>query len=61
VVRDESVGAATRKQVAFLTHYAEAQCSRDVRKIAARLVSSARGGSADMGRFFRRIRDMVNE
>ncbi len=52
---DGTVGEATRRRVDFLTHYADSPCSRDVRKLAARLVSSGKGGEADVGRFFRRV------
>ncbi len=52
---DGTVGEATRRRVDFLTHYADAPCSRDVRKLAARLVSSGKGGEADVGRFFRQV------
>ncbi|MFO8008637.1 MAG: MinD/ParA family protein [Candidatus Brocadiia bacterium] len=55
VAWDDAVGQATRRQVDFLTHFSEADCSRDVRKLAARLVSSGKGGEQDMGRFFRNI------
>jgi flagellar biosynthesis protein FlhG len=61
VARDETVSEATKRQVAFLTHYSASPCSRDVRKIAARLVSAARGGSADMGRFFKAIGEVRDE
>ncbi|KPK66187.1 MAG: hypothetical protein AMK73_00855 [Planctomycetes bacterium SM23_32] len=61
VAWDETVVQAAKRQVAFATHYAGAPCSRDVRKLAARLVSSARGGSADMGRFFRSVSEVLNE
>lgn len=53
VAWDETVGEAVRRQVAFLTHYAASPCSRDVRKLAARLISSGRTGAASVGRFFR--------
>lgn len=60
VAWDETVSEATKRQVAFLTHYSASPCSRDVRKIAARLVSAARGSSADMGRFFKAFGEVVN-
>ena len=55
VAQDGTVGEATRRQVDFLTHYSGSDCSRDVRKIAARLVSSGADGEADPGRFFRKM------
>jgi flagellar biosynthesis protein FlhG len=55
VAWDGTVGEATRRRVDFLTHYAAAPCSRDVRKLAARLVSSRMGGGADVGRLFRQM------
>ncbi len=55
VARDETVALATRKQVDFLTHYSAAPCSRDVRKLAARLVSARQPGRQDMGRFLSRL------
>jgi flagellar biosynthesis protein FlhG len=55
VAWDETVGEATKRQVAFLTHYAGSPSSRDVRKIAARLLSASRGGTGDVGRFFKAI------
>jgi MinD-like ATPase involved in chromosome partitioning or flagellar assembly len=58
---DDTVSEATKRQVAFLTHYSASPCSRDVRKIAARLLSTARGGSADMGRFFRAVGEVGRE
>jgi flagellar biosynthesis protein FlhG len=58
---DDTVGEATRRQVAFLTHYAGSPCSRDVRKIAARIVSAARDGGADVGRFFKTIGEAADE
>jgi flagellar biosynthesis protein FlhG len=61
VAWDETVSEATKRQVAFLTHYSASACSRDVRKIAARLVSAERDGSADMGRFFRAVGEVMNE
>ncbi len=61
VARDETVGEATRRQVDFLTHYAESACSRDVRKIAARLVSTVGEGAEDLGRFFRRVLEPADE
>jgi flagellar biosynthesis protein FlhG len=61
VAWDETVSEATKRQVAFLTHYSASPCSRDVRKIAARLVSSPRGSSTDMGRFFRTMGEAMNE
>ncbi len=61
VCRDETVGLATRRQVDFLTHYTAAPCSRDVRKLAARLVSSHRPGAEGMGRFFKRMMEPSDE
>jgi flagellar biosynthesis protein FlhG len=61
VAWDETVSEATKRQVAFLTHYSGSACSRDVRKIAARLVSESRAGSTDMGRFFRRLGEAMDE
>jgi len=61
VARDDTVGEATRRRVDFLTHYASSPCSRDVRKLAARLVSSNRYGGADVGRFFRRMMEVADE
>jgi flagellar biosynthesis protein FlhG len=61
VVWDGTVGEATRRQVDFLTHYAGSPCSRDVRKIAARLVSSRLEGGKDMGRFFREMLETGHE
>jgi len=61
VAWDDTVSEATKRQVAFLTHYSASPCSRDVRKIAARLLSAARGGSADMGRFFRAVGEVGRE
>lgn len=58
---DETVSEATKRQVDFLTHYSAAACSRDVRKIAARLVSSRRSGGAEMGRFFKMIGGAAGE
>ncbi len=52
---DGTVGEATRRRVDFLTHYADAACTRDVRKLAARLISGGMGGDADVGRFFRQV------
>jgi flagellar biosynthesis protein FlhG len=61
VAWDDAVALATKRQVAFATHYAGSACSRDVRKIAARLVSSAGPGGADVGRFFRAVSEVLNE
>lgn len=61
VAWDDTVSEATKRQVAFLTHYSASPCSRDVRKIAARLVSAGHGGSADIGRFFRAIGEVGHE
>lgn len=61
VARDETVSEATKRQVAFLTHYANSPCSRDVRKIAARLISAGRGGTAGAGRFFRSMAGVDGE
>jgi flagellar biosynthesis protein FlhG len=58
---DDAVGQAARRQVAFLTHYAGSPCSRDVRKIAARIVSASRDGGADVGRFFRALGELTDE
>jgi len=55
VWRDETVELAVKRQVDFLTHYTAAACSRDVRKLAARLVSSRAPGAEGLGRFFRKI------
>ncbi len=55
VAADDIVSVAARRQVDFLTHYASAACSQDVRKLAARLVSSTGGGHRDMGRFFKKM------
>jgi flagellar biosynthesis protein FlhG len=61
VARDEIVSEATKRQVAFLTHYAGSPCSRDVRKIAARLISAGRGGRPDAGRFFQSLAGVSGE
>lgn len=61
VAEDGSVGEATRRQVDFLTHYAGSDCSRDVRKIAARLVSNGVEGETDMGRFFQKMMETADE
>jgi len=61
VERDETVSEATKRQVAFLTHYSASACSRDVRKIAARVISAGRGGSAGAGRFFRSMAGVSGE
>jgi flagellar biosynthesis protein FlhG len=61
VAWDGTVGEATRRRVDFLTHYASAPCSRDVRKLAARLVSSGQSGGSDVGRFFRQMMEVADE
>ncbi len=61
VVRDDTVTEASKRQVDFLTHYAGAPCTRDVRKIAARLVSSGPDGDSGRGRFFRRMMQIDDE
>ncbi|MFW6118987.1 MAG: MinD/ParA family protein [Planctomycetota bacterium] len=61
VAWDDTVGLATRKQVDFLTHYSAAPCSRDVRKLAARLVSARQPGRQDMGRFIRSLTEGADE
>ena len=61
VAWDEAVSEATKRRVAFLTHYSASPCSRDVRKIAARLISSGWGGSPDAGRFFRSMAGVNGE
>lgn len=61
VAWDNTVTEATRRQVDFLTHYSGSSCSRDVRKIAARLVSGQLEGSKDMGRFFREMLEVDGE
>lgn len=61
IVRDETVSEATKRQVDFLTHYAASPCTRDIRKIAARLVSSGPNGSAGVGRFFRQVMQIDDE
>ncbi len=58
---DGTVGEATRRRVDFLTHYADAPCTRDVRKLAARLISGSLGGEADVGRFFRQVMEGADE
>jgi flagellar biosynthesis protein FlhG len=64
VAWDGTVSEASKRRVDFLTHYATAPCSRDVRKLAARLISRPCGGpaaesadaaSTDPGRFFREM------
>jgi len=61
VARDETVSAATKRQVDFLTHYAHSPCSRDVRKIAARLLGRGRSGALEMGRFLQRMAGVGDE
>ena len=53
VARDPSVSQASKEQVDFLTHYSASPCSRDVRKIAARLLSAEGKSATSMCRFFR--------
>jgi len=53
VVQDDAVSTASQRQIVFVTHYTASPGSRDVRKIAARIVSAGLGGSLDVGRFFR--------
>jgi flagellar biosynthesis protein FlhG len=61
VAWDETVNIAVKQQVPFQTHFAASSCSRDMRKIAARLVSARQVGGADMGRFFSKIIEVPNE
>jgi flagellar biosynthesis protein FlhG len=61
VAWDGTVGEATRRRVDFLTHYAAAPCSRDVRKLAARLISSRTGSGAGVDRFFRQMMEAADE
>jgi flagellar biosynthesis protein FlhG len=61
VAWDDTVAAATKRQVDFLTHYSAAPCSRDIRKLAARLVSTGKPGQRDMGRFLRKMMEGSNE
>ena len=61
VAWDATVGEATRRQVDFLTHYADSSCTRDVRKIGARLMSAAQGGNGEVGRFFKRMMEKCDE
>ncbi len=58
---DDTVSVATKQQVDFLTHYASAPCSQDIRKLAARLVSAGRSGGEGVGRFFRKMMDPRDE
>lgn len=58
---DEAVSLACKRQVDFLTHYASAPCSRDIRKLAARLVSGSQSGQQDLGRFFRKMMEPADE
>jgi len=53
--RDEAVLRASKQQRDFLTHYAGSEVSRDLRKIAARLLSAGSDAANDLGRFFRQI------
>ena len=55
VAQDSTVGEASRRQVDFLTHYASSAPSRDVRKIAARLLSSTDQPEVKVGRFFKTL------
>jgi flagellar biosynthesis protein FlhG len=55
VAKDESVSEAAKRQVDFITHYTASPCSRDVRKIAARLLSEQGEAGASVGRFFRAL------
>jgi len=55
VARDDTVSEATKRQVDFLTHYESSACTRDMKKIAARLVSAGRGGCGNVGRFFEKM------
>ncbi len=61
VVHDDTVTEAAKRQVDFMTYYSGAPCSRDVKKLAARLVSSERAEGTDMGRLFRSIGGGVDE
>lgn len=58
---DDTVSLATRQHVDFLTHYATAPCSQDIRKLAARLVSARHSGGTGPGRFFHRVMDPRDE
>ncbi len=61
VTHDPTVREATRRQVDFLTHYEDSDCTRDVRKIAARLVSAGPAGEGDVGRFFQHMMEGARE
>jgi len=61
VAWDDTVNTAVKQQVAFQTHFSASSCSRDMRKIAARLISARQVDGAGVGRFFRKIIEVPNE